>query len=240
MSLKDEAFEAVQARLQELGWYAGKIDGATGPLSETAVSDFKRAHGLNPRAFIGPITLTRLFDPEAEARPKPKPAAIGGLPWLAEAERLKGTKEVAGKGNNRIIMDWAENLDQGYTGDDVAWCGLFVAHCMKIGAPLDPQSFNRLGAREWLKFGRAVDPQRGAILVFWRGSKNGWQGHVGFYAGEDAHAYHVLGGNQSDAVTVARIAKNRLLGARWPKSFSTSGERVTVNAGGKVISTNEA
>ena len=29
---------------------------------------------------------------------------------------------------------------------------------------------------------------------------------------------HVLGGNQSNAVTVARIAKDRLLGARWPRS----------------------
>lgn len=238
MSLKDEAFEAVQTRLKELNWYAGKIDGQSGPLSETAVTDFKRAHGLNPRAFIGPITLTRLFDPAAVARPKPK--ALHGLPWLAEAERLKGTKETPGKGNNPVIMEWADDLDQWYPGDDVAWCGLFVAHCMRIGAPLDPQDFNRLGAREWLKFGRAVDPQRGAILVFWRGSKSGWTGHVGFYVGEDATAYHVLGGNQSDSVNVARVAKDRLLGARWPKSFAATGERITLDAGGKVISTNEA
>lgn len=238
MSLKDEAFEAVQTRLKELNWYAGKIDGQTGPLSETAVSDFKRAHGLNPRAFIGPITLTRLFDPAAEARPAPKPSTA--LPWMAEAERLKGTKEVPGKGNNPVIMEWAENIDQWYPGDDVAWCGLFVAHCMAIGAPLDPQDFNRLGAREWLKYGRAVTPQVGAILVFWRGSKSGWQGHVGFYVGEDDTAYHVLGGNQSDSVNVARVAKDRLLGARFPKSFADTGKRIMLDAGGRPISSNEA
>ncbi|MCV0395493.1 MAG: TIGR02594 family protein [Rhizobiaceae bacterium] len=238
MTLKDQAFEAIQTRLKELGWYAGKVDGLTGPLTETAVTDFKRASGLNPRVFIGPITLTRLFDAGAETRPKPK-AVAGSLPWIVEAERLKGTREAAGAANNPVIMKWADDLDQWYSGDDVPWCGLYVAHCMAVGAPLDPQDFNRLGAREWLKYGRAVDPQKGAILVFWRGSKAGWQGHVGFYVGEDAGAYHVLGGNQSNAVTVARIARNRLLGARWPKSFSASGERVSLDAAG-ALSTNEA
>ena len=93
MSLKDETFEAVQTRLKELGWYAGKIDGQSGPLTETAVIDFKRAHGLNPRVFVGPITLTRLFDPNAEARPKPKPSAASGLPWLAPVGRLDKASE---------------------------------------------------------------------------------------------------------------------------------------------------
>ena len=50
----------------------------------------------------------------------------------------------------------------------------------------------------------------GDVLVF---SRNGG-GHVGFYVGEDTTHYHVLGGNQSDSVNIARIAKNRLFGIR--------------------------
>jgi hypothetical protein len=47
-------------------------------------------------------------------------------------------------------------------------------------------------------------------------------GHVGFYVGEDKDAYHILGGNQSDMVSVARVAKDRHVDARWPSTFSLS------------------
>ena len=50
----------------------------------------------------------------------------------------------------------------------------------------------------------------GDVLVFARG--NG--GHVGIYVGEDFEAFHVLGGNQSDRVSIARKPKARALGAR--------------------------
>jgi hypothetical protein len=45
------------------------------------------------------------------------------------------------------------------------------------------------------------------VLIFERGSG----GHVGFAVGQDEKHFYVLGGNQSDAVTIARIAKSRLL-----------------------------
>ena len=64
-------------------------------------------------------------------------------------------------------------------------------------------------------FGQEVEPIPGAVLVFARGSG----GHVGFAVGQDDTHFYVLGGNQSDAVTVARIARSRLLGARWPATF---------------------
>ena len=136
-------------------------------------------------------------------------------------------------------MDWANNLDVHYPDDDVPWCGLFVAHCTHVGAPNDKQPPNVLGARQWLRFGLECDPVYGAVLVFWRGKRNGWQGHVGFYAGEDNTAYHVLGGNQSNSVNITRISKSRLLGARWPASVPVDGERILRNADGS-LSTNEA
>jgi hypothetical protein len=78
------------------------------------------------------------------------------------------------------------------------------------------------------------------VIVFWRGSKAGTSGHVGLYAGEDAEAYHVLGGNQSDAITIARLDKARVLGFRWPVKFPLpkSGPVHLTKAGG--LSTNEA
>lgn len=52
----------------------------------------------------------------------------------------------------------------------------------------------------------------GTGLVF---TRNGG-GHVALYIGEDDGAYHCLGGNQSDAVTITRIAKSRLYTACPP------------------------
>lgn len=235
--LAKQAIEAVQTRLKELGWYVGDVDGDAGPLTELALADFKREAGLNPRAFIGPITLSRLFAPVAPRRSE-IPNTLE-FPWVLEAQRLKGVKETPGSKDNPVIMNWAKELDIDYDGDDVPWCGLFMAHVMKVGAPSDPLPANPLSARAWLRYGRPVTPQDGAVMVFWRGKRDGWSGHVALYEGEDATHYHVLGGNQSDAVTVTRIVKDRLLGARFPKSFADSGRTTTKAAAGK-ISDNEA
>ena len=66
-------------------------------------------------------------------------------------------------------------------------------------------------------------------------------GHVGIYIAEDKDCYHVLGGNQSDAVTITRISKKRCFGIRRPK-YNSQPEAVAqylVSASGEV-SKNEA
>ena len=74
------------------------------------------------------------------------------------------------------------------------------------------------------------------MLVFERGSG----GHVGFAVGQDDTHFFVLGGNQSDAVTIARVAKSRLLGARWPATFPPRLQRLpTMNAGEFLTTTND-
>ena len=144
------------------------------------------------------------------------------------------------RGSNPVILDWAADLDLPYAGDDIPWCGLFVGHCIAATLPDEPLPNALLGARSWLGFGRPAEPGLGAVLVFWRGSKAGWQGHVGFYAGEDSAAWHVLGGNQSDSVSTARIARNRLLGARWPLTAAALAGGAVPAAADAALSLNEA
>ena len=85
-------------------------------------------------------------------------------------------------------------------------------------------------------FGQDTRPAPGAVLVFERGSG----GHVGFAVGQDDTHFYVLGGNQSDAVTVARIGKPRLLGARWPATFPSRSQRLqTMKPGEFLTTTNE-
>ena len=81
-----------------------------------------------------------------------------------------------------------------------------------------------------------LQPIAGAVLVFSRGSG----GHVGFAMGQDDTHLYVLGGNQSDAVTIARIAKSRLLGARWPATMPLRQQRLrTMKPGEFLLTTNE-
>jgi hypothetical protein len=96
---------------------------------------------------------------------------------------------------------------------------------------------NPLGARQWSTFGRRCEPQPGAVMIFWRVSKSDGRGHVGFYVAEDAGFYHILGGNQSDAVNVVRVPRRRFLQARWPTTAPPpAGHVVIADATGKITS----
>ncbi|MEJ6397051.1 NlpC/P60 family protein [Yoonia sp. 208BN28-4] len=236
--MSQDLIAAIQRRLKALRYYHLNVDGKEGPGTRSAVVQFKVAHGLRARPYIGDLTLAAIMS--ADAKMAPAPAASGSDPaWLVEAKRLINTRERPGAANNPVIMDWADGLDQWYPGDDVPWCGLFVAHCMAAGAPDEPQNFNRLGAREWLKFGADVPVSVGAIAVFWRTHPTrSWNGHVGFVVGGDATALHILGGNQSDSVNVTRIARSRLLGCRGPEGWRGDQTLRVVTTGS--LSQNEA
>lgn len=241
--MEKDLVKAFQQRLADLGWYSGPIDGVPGTRTEKAVVAFKTAAKLNPRPYVGVVTLHALFDDAAPKAPR-EPAFLPsppGVPWMGKAKLKIGIRETPGLASNPEVMAWAKYLDlsASYTNDGIAWCGLFVGYIMKSNVPGDALPKNPLGARAWLDYGVPVEPAYGAILVFWRGSKSGWQGHVGFYVGEDNDNYYVLGGNQSDSVNISKIAKSRLLGARAPKSVAFHGRKVSMSTTGKV-STNEA
>lgn len=224
----------IQRRLAELGFNPGPIDGVRGRNTIRAIKAFQLSKGLVADGIVGYLTTKELFG--STNLPIDTKQTI---PWLAEARRLIGTREIGGKASNPVIMDWADDLDIWYPDDDIPWCGLFVAHCIGSQLPDEPLPDNPLGARNWLKFGRESDPVLGSVLVFWRGSKSGWKGHVGIYSSEDSTTYHVLGGNQSNSVSIARVSKDRLLDARWPLTASNIGGRLIADLSGK-ISTNEA
>lgn len=159
---------------------------------------------------------------------------------LVEAYKLLGVRETIGKDNNPKILAWADELGlkKVYTADEIPWCGLFVAYvCHKAGkAVVD----SPLWARNWAKWGTKQSvAMLGDILVFERGANSG---HVGIYVGEDATAYHVLGGNQGDAVSIVKILKKRCIAIRrtpWTTAQPENVRVVKLEANGSV-STNEA
>lgn len=230
----------IQKALKAAGFDPGAADGIWGRKTISALRDFQAKKGLEVDGVAGPKTLAALF-PAAGGAAAPAASAGDGTPivWFEEARRLLGTREKPGPASNHVIKQWASARGIPYSGDDVPWCGLFVAHCIGSTLPSEPLPNIPLLARAWLKCGVKSQPGEGAILVFWRGSKTAATGHVGFYKGEDATAYHVLGGNQSDSVSVARIAKDRLLEARWPRTAgSLMPRKVSLKADGS-LSSNE-
>ena len=155
--------------------------------------------------------------------------------WLVEAKAHIGTKEIPGKQHNSKILGWLRSLKAWWAEDETPWCGTFVAHCLQeAGLPIIKNWFR---AKDWASYGsnlRSTHVAPGAILVFAR--EGG--GHVGFYVGEDANFFYVLGGNQSNSVSVMKLAKARCIAIRWPKGVPVTGAPVRM-AGGNV-SVNEA
>lgn len=134
---------------------------------------------------------------------------------LAEALRLYGTVELPGSADSPVILGWAKEcgLSRVYTHDAVPWCGLLMTVIARRAGYEPPDE--PLWALNWSKFGHAVGRSHamlGDVLTFRR---NGG-GHVAIYLGEDAGSYHCLGGNQSDKVCIARIARARLHSAARP------------------------
>mgnify|MGYP003646658215 CR=1 FL=1 len=158
---------------------------------------------------------------------------------LVEAVKLLGTKEVVGKVHNPVILGWAKEvgLSKVYTADEIPWCGLAVAYAAhKAGVTVVEKP---LWALSWANYGTKVsEPMLGDILTF----KRDGGGHVGIYVGEDKDCYHVLGGNQGNAMSVSRIVKSRLYQARrtkWKVAQPANVRKVILDAKG-AISKNEA
>ena len=134
--------------------------------------------------------------------------------WVVEAEKYVGLKEVSGPKNNAAVVDFWKRIHlSGISNDEVPWCAAFV------GAVLENVGITstRSGlAKSYLNFGTKQNvPTLGSIVVFSR--KGG--GHVGFVVGKDKDGnLYVLGGNQSDSVSVKKFTTANVVGYRWPDS----------------------
>lgn len=161
-----------------------------------------------------------------------------GPKMIEEARALLGVHEAPGSVNNPVILGWAKEvgLQNTYSQDSVPWCGLFMAVVAKRAGKNIPHF--PLWALNWVNFGQPeTSPMLGDVLVF----KRDGGGHVGLYVGEDAGAFHVLGGNESDSVTIIRMSRDRLYAARRPMyQVQPANVRVIQLAANGALSTNEA
>lgn len=130
-----------------------------------------------------------------------------------------GTWEWAGSDNNpKVIQYYADAGHPEITTDATPWCAAFVGSVL---AKCGLQGSGSLAAQSYRKWGEAASIESaeiGDIVVFERGKRGGWQGHVGFYAGRVGEKIRVLGGNQKDQVNISEYDADRLLAVRRAKA----------------------
>lgn len=129
---------------------------------------------------------------------------------IEKALSYYGERGIEGNESNPIILDYYKKSKNGWvTNDDVPWCAAFVN---AILAECELPVTNKLNARSFLEIGQKTnEPVLGDIVVLWRGSKESWAGHVGFFIRETEEEIFILGGNQDNSVSIKAFPKYRLL-----------------------------
>lgn len=160
---------------------------------------------------------------------------------IAIARKYLHQAEIKGPHHNPHILRWWKNIGAPFADDETAWCGAFVGGVL-FEAGIKPVK-NGASARAWLNLPVKISaPAVGSVVIFWRGSLDGKQGHVGFVLGQDQFGnLMVLGGNQGDKVSIKPFSRERVLGYRWPGVWPYP-ERFNlpiIDSDG-VVSTNEA
>lgn len=134
----------------------------------------------------------------------------------------RGIKEIAGPSSHPQIRAWLKRCEALYptdlTIDDskYAWCGVFVGNMVlderaSSNIPAPPKYFQ--GAAKWRTWGTAVpfkSAQRGDVVVLTR--PGGY--HVAIVSGLTTTGLKVIGGNQSDALTIADYPWSKVVAVR--------------------------
>ncbi len=132
--------------------------------------------------------------------------------WLVEYSH--NIKEIPGTENSGRILSYHSHTTLKATNDEVPWCSAAMCCCFdEIGIGGTGSAL----ARSWLNFGTKLkDFRLGAIAVFERGEPDSLSGHVACALSEDGGLITVIGGNQSNAISIAKYPKARLISYQWP------------------------
>lgn len=196
------------------------------------------------------MTTTPIPAQYAYLRAEPK------APLMVQAALdLYGVHEGVGSADNPTILAWADEVARAtasryadwaadfYNKDSIPWCGLLMAVCAVRSAQGRAERLPEhkyLAALEWTNWGVAVaksDAVVGDVMI----SARAGGGHVALIVGEDTTHFHILGGNQSDRVSIVRKAKADVVAVRRPRyRVRPAGARRVVVAASGVAAGSEA
>src|SRR5690606_19148874 len=117
LGAKGAAVRALQARLKELGYHPGKIDGRYGGATQAAVWAFQKVHGIKPSSTVGRRTWAALGRPRA-----PKVLVPRGRPDRIEVNLTQQIMVLYKKGRPVLISHISSGSGIPYT-EYVVWNG---------------------------------------------------------------------------------------------------------------------
>ncbi|BBK32839.1 putative peptidoglycan binding protein [Stella humosa] len=234
------AVAALAGKLAQLGYHGGAITETFDDALARAVKAFQMQNAdsagrpLVVDGVVGPVTAWAIEQRLGNTAPAAAPPAPPGLAMPATggsatargalkaalAEMAAGHGEVGG---NNLGPHVARYLN-GILAPPADWCAGFVSCCFKdCGQPM-PFAYT-LGARDVLQKIRAKGweirptdadpPLPGDIIVWWRGTPSGWQGHVGLVHSYANGIVRTIEGNKTPKVnsfTYTLASIDRLLG----------------------------
>lgn len=136
-------------------------------------------------------------------------------PWLEIARRELGVKEIPGSKSHPRILQYHQATRLHAQDESVPWCASFVCWCLEQAGVRSTRS---AAAASYATYGRPCELVDGAIVVFGKADSDaGGSGHVAFLVGMEGDNVWVLGGNQGNAVSIAKRPKSRIVAVRWPE-----------------------
>lgn len=217
---------------------SGEFDAATWRAVRAFQSQNLDPHGqpLEVDALVGPLTWWSLQHPKPFVVP-PVPVDYATLPARGGSRRgraalaaaigeLKaGACEVGGNNRGPYVRKY---LAPAGLGEGEAWCTAFVSWCFLQGGGGDEAAMPfryTAGARDLLAQlkregwanapGSSYAPLPGDVVVWWRVSLQGWQGHAGLVHSVRDGMLYTIEGNRSPCVqgfSYVLGAMDRLLG----------------------------
>jgi uncharacterized protein (TIGR02594 family) len=149
-----------------------------------------------------------------------KDSRVSKRPSLLEVARPEiGQKEVPGTQHNPRILKYGKDTGLSVTNDEDGWCSVFANW---VAWRTGRTGTGSKMAKSWLSWGveatEADIPSGNVIAVFHRGKPGAATGHVGIVDSFSGSTFQILGGNQSDSVSVAPFKKDeRFLALRKPE-----------------------
>lgn len=218
LGMSGDNVRLAQLAMAEKG-YNLKGTGYFGNATDTAVEAIQKRVGLTVDGELGPLTANAIDKlPSASLLTNIEHSEIIRPLWLEAGLKYLGTKEFAGSKDNPVIINWAKeeggDIEKQYDHDSIPWCALFANHILtKVGLKGTKTLWALDFAGKWPCV-RLAGPAVGAFAPM---KRNGG-GHIMIIVGKDQLGNIMgLGGNQSDAVTIAPFAVSRLnQGFYWP------------------------
>ena len=204
--MRGDDVATLQARLTEMGFNCGRVDGIFGPLTESAVKDFQKSVGAKVDGRCGPATIIALL--------RLTKTISGGAP-TALRESAKQKNRGPALANKVIVLDPGSREDEVEIVYDIA--GRIEGRLLALGATvfLARGATNNPSEEERIAFANSNSADLLISLHTDTHSNPAAHGVATFFYGSEAHGIHSVVGERFASLVQREIcARTDLLNCR--------------------------